>query len=1296
MNTKFWILLRTLTLFSLLVLPLGAPALASDTAASPAAAGLPVIDDFEGGLPAGLTVFSDKIDGAAGGRTVVVAEAATADLPMIPPVNDTTVLSFTYALITNDWGYAYGGFNRAFAVAQDWSSYDGMSFWFYGMNTGNTIEVELWDGGDGASTSERFEKEFVDDVAGWRLFKLAFADFVLATDWQPTGGPVNGILDLNKMWGYNFGIVTSPGSGQLFLDDVLLFIDPFVVDNFEGGLPAGLTVFSDKIDGAAGGRTVVVAEAATADLPMIPPVNDTTVLSFTYALITNDWGYAYGGFNRAFAVAQDWSSYDGMSFWFYGMNTGNTIEVELWDGGDGASTSERFEKEFVDDVAGWRLFKLAFADFVLATDWQPTGGPVNGILDLNKMWGYNFGIVTSPGSGQFFLDDVLLFSNESAIVLPKVDFAQPTYLVTEDASEAVVTVLLSQAAEETVTVNYATLDPEGTATANADYTPVSGSLTFAPGQTERTFTVPIIDDATYEVAETVWLALSDPASGGTLTILLGGENNPAMLTILDNDLPPDTQLVDDFESGLPYGRTAFNNDIGFTIWGSSGADMPVLGTTTPVTPVPGFPTTNTVFSAAYNISAWGGFTHAFSDNGEWVSQDWSAYDGLRFWLYGNNTGKLIQVEIFDNQALGSTGDSAERYYTRITDNYTGWKQFHLPFSIFQRRTDWQPSGAPNDGLNLTAVSGYAFGLPAGTGPRVLYLDQVEIYGEREAGDLPVRAQFSTYAYAAPEGTTANVRVTLNQTAVTTATVKYTLTEGTAKAVYDYSAPVSGTLTFAPGDVVQSIAISLLKDRKIEGNEQFSIALSEPTGAALGWKTSAPFVIRDVPEPGMIDDFERGVPAELAPTGGVTVTTVEIPATSPLAIPGQDPVNTVLSVTYHLPAQAIQAIQQSGGGFIRSFGASRNWTTYDAFDFWFYGMNTGTTMTVQILDNKAPDPGPEGWVLTWNDEFEGAAGAEPDQTKWGYNIGGHGWGNAEYEYYTDKRENSAMNGDGKLVITATESTDPAYQCTYTPAGEPGTCAYTSARLLTQDKFDFMYGRAEARLKLPYGQGIWPAFWSLGNNFAEVGWPAAGEIDIMENIGREPDIVHGTVHGPGYSGANGIGGGYTYTEALSNNYHVYAIEWEPDEIRWYFDTTQYFTLTKSMLPVGAPWVFDHPFFLIMNVAVGGYWPGYPDETTEFPQTMHVDYVRVYQAPTEPERFETTFTDSFTGWKKMTLPFSNFTRSAIQPEGAPDDGLTLSEMWGYGFWMPAGSHGAFYLDEVRTLDLTKIYLPLVMRNR
>ncbi|HQH38926.1 MAG TPA: CIA30 family protein [Anaerolineae bacterium] len=1262
MKTRLSNLLRGITLLSLLTMMLGTSSLASSKAivAAPTA-GVHIVDDFEAGVPSTWFQYGDYDNGV----TIATTTPAT---DTVPGLATNHVLSIAY----NSAGWGAGTGNNL--APEDWSAYDGLSFWFKGLGGGATFRVILSDNKSGpGDTAERFAYEFADTSAGWRHISIPWGAF-FRDAWQPGGAPNDG-LTLTEVWAYALALPIGT-SGTVYVDQVALFKSS-LVDDFEAGVPSTWFQYGDYDNGV----TIATTTPAT---DTVPGLATNHVLSIAY----NSAGWGAGTGNNL--APEDWSAYDGLSFWFKGLGGGATFRVILSDNKSGpGDTAERFAYEFADTSAGWRHISIPWGAF-FRDAWQPGGAPNDG-LTLTEVWAYALALPIGT-SGTVYVDQVAVFGGLEEVIQPEVDFTQPSYQVTENVGEAIITVKLEPAATDPVTVTYASLDLEGTAAPDEDYTPVSGDLVFAPGQTEITFTVPITDDAIYELPETVYLELSNPVGG---SLLLGSTNNPAVLTILDDDLPPDTQLIDDFESGLPYGRTAFNTEIGFVSWGSNSADMPVLATTTIITPVPGYPATNTILSADYNITAWGGFNHSFSDNGEWVSQDWSAYDGLRFWLYGNDTDGTIQVEIFDNQALGSMGDSAERYYTRITDDYTGWRQFHLPFSTFKRRTDWQPGGAPNDGLNLTEVSAYSFGLPAGTGPQTLYLDQVEIYGERETDDMPVRVQFSTYAYAAAEGNTANVRVVLNQTAAETATVKYAITEGTAKAGHDYTAPVSGTLTFAPGEMVQSIQIAMLKDHKIEGNEPFSIALAEPTGADLGWKTTAPVVVRDVPEPGMIDDFERGVPPELTPTGGVTVTTVEILAASPLALPGQDPLNTVLSVTYHLPTQAIQALQPAGGGFTRNFGTSKDWTTYDAFDFWFYGMNTGTTMTVQILDNKPPDPGPEGWVPVWGDEFEGPAGAEPDPTKWGYDIGGEGWGNAEYEYYTDKRENSALNGAGQLVITATKSTDEALQCTYTPAGVAGPCAYTSARLLTNGKFDFTYGRAEARLKLPYGQGIWPAFWSLGSNFGEVGWPTSGEIDIMENIGKEPNTVHGTVHGPGYSGGSGIGGGYTYTEALSANYHLYAIEWEPDEIRWYIDDTQYFTLTHAMLPAGAPWVFDHPFFLIMNVAVGGYWPGYPDETSVFPQTMSVDYVRVSQAPAEPERFEATLVDNFTGWQKITLPFADFVRSAEQPVGAPNDGLTLSEMWGYGFWMPAGSDGAFYLDEMKVTEIMKIYLPLVMRN-
>lgn len=251
--------------------------------------------------------------------------------------------------------------------------------------------------------------------------------------------------------------------------------------------------------------------------------------------------------------------------------------------------------------------------------------------------------------------------------------------------------------------------------------------------------------------------------------------------------------------------------------------------------------------------------------------------------------------------------------------------------------------------------------------------------------------------------------------------------------------------------------------------------------------------------------------------------------------------------------------------------------------------------------------PEGYTLVWSDEFSGKNGSLPDVSKWTYDIGGNGWGNHELEYYTNRAENARIE-DGKLLITARQE---AY------TGPDGTkFNYTSARLKTQGLFSHAYGRFEARIKLPAGRGIWPAFWLLGENFAYVGWPKCGEIDVMENVGKEPGINHGSLHGP--SSANPTSD-MTATitlppgQKLSDDFHVYAVEWEPGAARFYLDANLFATFTSAQWPAGGTWVFDHSFFIILNVAVGGDWPGSPDATTVFPQTMQVDYVRVYKRKT-----------------------------------------------------------------------------------
>ena len=235
-----------------------------------------------------------------------------------------------------------------------------------------------------------------------------------------------------------------------------------------------------------------------------------------------------------------------------------------------------------------------------------------------------------------------------------------------------------------------------------------------------------------------------------------------------------------------------------------------------------------------------------------------------------------------------------------------------------------------------------------------------------------------------------------------------------------------------------------------------------------------------------------------------------------------------------------------------------------------------------------------WELVWQDEFN-TPGA-PDAAKWTYDIGNgpnnDGWGNAELQSYTSRAENIVI-ADGKLKITAIKNGN----------------AFTSARIKTQGLFEQGYGRIEASIKLPYGPGIWPAFWMVGNDVNTKGWPQCGEIDIMEGRGQEPNIIHGTVHGPGYSAGAAITASYGLQNArFDTDYHLFAVEWTENCIDFYVDDVLYSRITPEK--VTGNWVYDHPFFIILNVAVGGNYVGWPTTSTPFPQTMYVDYVKVYK--------------------------------------------------------------------------------------
>jgi hypothetical protein len=251
------------------------------------------------------------------------------------------------------------------------------------------------------------------------------------------------------------------------------------------------------------------------------------------------------------------------------------------------------------------------------------------------------------------------------------------------------------------------------------------------------------------------------------------------------------------------------------------------------------------------------------------------------------------------------------------------------------------------------------------------------------------------------------------------------------------------------------------------------------------------------------------------------------------------------------------------------------------------LNDGTWLPVNGAGFTAPESYP-GLNLVWNEDFSGKT---LNSSVWTNETGGGGWGNNELQNYTNSSNNTFLSG-GFLIIEARKELS-------------GVRDYSSARIISKDKKTFTYGRIDIRAKLPKGQGIWPALWMLGNNISQIGWPACGEIDIMELLGHEPQKVYGTIHwGPQGGSSIHIGGNFSLTNGFfSDSFHVFSLKWEQNQLITLVDNVPFFTGAKSD-------PFDKPFFFIMNVAVGGNWPGNPDGTTLFPQRMIVDYIKVFQ--------------------------------------------------------------------------------------
>ncbi len=564
---------------------------------------------------------------------------------------------------------------------------------------------------------------------------------------------------------------------NLSLIGIILFMALFVVSlaptatgqtilvDFESGLPAGWFIFN------GGGATVSANTLTVADSdPLARPgqIGDNTVLESTFDATTG-----FAGFGDAFESTsgpQDWTSFTGVSFWFYGSGTGQSLQFEIQDNrSDPATdTAERFDVNFLDDFSGWQQVVIPFSDFTHATDFQPGGAPDDG-LTLTEMWGW--AMVLDGAASSVYMDDIGL--------------------------------------EEAV--------------------------------------------------------------------------------------------IDDFESGLPFGTDGDGNSIGFLTFNDPNSTVAISTTDTPPLPVPGSSAGNNVLQVDTNVNdsfGFAGVTHAFENEAvdTWTPQDWSSFTGFSFWLYGNNTGSVLFVDILDNRNPGSTTDDAERFSIDIIDDFSGWQFFEIPFENLNRKE--VGNGAPNDSLNLTEMHGWAFGVFNAGQAFTNYLDDVGLYGTAEVPELAVT--FSANNYDVPEGTTGDIVVKLNRPLneddPAQVSVDYAIEPGSAIPGREYTL-AAGTLTFVNGGLSElSFPLETFDDSKREGDERVILRLSNPVDVAPGFvMQAAGTIVDDDPfDPTLLDDFELGAYL-FDGTGGVQISTMEISADDPLNLPGQGAYENILKV-----------------------------------------------------------------------------------------------------------------------------------------------------------------------------------------------------------------------------------------------------------------------------------------------------------------------------------------------------------------------------------------------------------------
>jgi beta-glucanase (GH16 family) len=1018
-----------------------------------------------------------------------------------------------------------------------------------------------------------------------------------------------------------------------------------VLADYDGEVPDGHFVF-------AGGESSVSPEVVTIgaeDAHARPAqVGDNGVLRVDHSI--GD----FGGFGQEYTTVgpQDWSATDGFRLWFNGEGEGRTYTVELSGARSdpAADTSTRYNTSFLDDVEGWRLVELPWSAFALSDGYQPPGAPEDPELTLDEIWAWSF--VLPGGAGTFLLDDV-------GVLPPRADdFEYPALPTGTDGSAA---------------IGFSTFnDPSSSASLSLEATPPA----------------PVLPH-------------------------LGDDNQ---VLRLDVDVVSFAGFAHAFTDGTSWTPQDWSANAGFGFWfHGNGAGtqvfVDVLGA-------------RNDGSSTDDAQRW--VVEFQDDTPGWTFRSWDFSD-LRWKNINNNApaGTVFEPSVVHGWAVGTLGTGGPRTFY-VDDLVLLGSGADRPLTVTLgsadvRVTEGQTAVVPvrlsrplREGEGPVTVS---YATEAGSAVPGRTYDDVEGSLTFEEGG-PTERSFSVTTYddakrnhdrtiitrlsGSPLLVGAQGRITVLDDEV----ADPTLLDDVERTIHEFDA-LDAELTRI--ELEEGDERARPDQDRFEGVLDVSVddrTASAPEPVALDPSSVSVRGACRTAGNGVVQVGIHGTDA--LPVRSIDHTTVRVGGASETQIDPRtgEPRRRVSDVdgdgrddlTVHVRmretgldcaslASGVTATPMEAGGVARSWPGPRDLSGATGISFWYEGTGSGEERTFRLRDNRAPDPGPDGWELLWSDEFDGPAGSPPDPANWTPEIGDGtvnqipGWGNDELQYYTDSPENVRHDGDGHLVIEVHEVEDPrpdtGLQCYY------GPCEYTSARLLTWHKQEFEYGRIEARVKVPGGAGYWPAFWSLGTDIDEVPWPRAGEIDIMEFVGREPYEVFGTIHGPGYSGGQSFGNTTsTFPVPVPDDFHTYAIEWGPGEIVWEFDGERYHEAVPGNV---APndWVFDKPFFLLLNVAVGGNFGGAVAADTVFPQRMLVDHVRVRGAPDTAERFEATFVDEVAGWQRITIPFTGLVRSDDQPEGAPDDGLTLTEAWGYEVLAPAGT--TFRLDDVR-LELSE----------